>query len=271
MKLLKILLILTVPLNLYSQDRNETMLAGVRTIVIDPGHGGKDPGALGKKTYEKEINLEVALRFGKLVEEWFPNVKVLYTRTEDVSVALIERSNLANSNNADLFISIHANAVENEKDKNKTSGSETYIMGLHKSEDNLKVAMFENSSIKFEDNYEAKYDGFDPSDPESYIMFSLMQDEFMEQSLKMAEMIQEEFQNGPVTKDRGVKQGGLFVLWKTAAPSILIELGFLSNPEEELVLTNNDNQQKMAECIFKAFKRYKEYMESYATEQINDN
>jgi N-acetylmuramoyl-L-alanine amidase len=242
--------------------------AGVRTVVIDPGHGGKDPGALGQYVQEKKVNLAVALRFGKLIEEWFPDVKVLYTRTQDVAVKLHERSNIANRNNADLFISIHANAVENDRDK--TTGNETYIMGVHKSEDDLQVAMFENSAIKFEDNYEDKYDGFDPSNPESYIMFGLMQDEYLERSLKMAELIQEEFQNGPITKDRGVKQSGFYVLWKTAAPSVLIELGFISHPEEELTLTDEDNQQKMAECIFKAFKRYKEYMETYATEQVND-
>jgi N-acetylmuramoyl-L-alanine amidase len=264
MKLLKIFLILIVPLNLYSQDEIEgTAFVGVRTVVIDAGHGGKDPGALGKNVYEKTINLSVALKLGMLIEEWFPDVKVVYTRTEDVFVELIERSNIANSNNADLFISIHANAVDNEKERTKSTGSETYIMGLHKSEDNLRIAMFENSSIKFEDNYEAKYDGFDPSNPDSYILFSLMQNEYMEQSLKMAELIQEEFQNGPVSNDRGVKQDGFLVLWKTAAPSVLIELGFISHPEEELVIADNDNQQKMAECILVAFKRYKEYMESY--------
>jgi N-acetylmuramoyl-L-alanine amidase len=269
MKLLKILLILIVPLNLYSQDDIETAFVGVRTIVIDAGHGGRDPGALGKNVYEKTINLSVALRLGKLIEEWFPDVKVLYTRIKDVSVDLIERSNLANRNNADLFISIHANSIENKADRSRISGNETYIMGLHKSEDNLdnlRIAMFENSSIKLEENYESKYDGFDPSNPDSYIMFSLMQDEYLEQSLKMAELIQEEFQSGPVTIDRGVKQGGFYVLWKTAAPSVLIELGFLSHPEEELVLMDEDNQQKMAGCIFKAFKRYKEYMEGYANQ-----
>jgi N-acetylmuramoyl-L-alanine amidase len=270
MKLLKVIfLILTVPLNLHAQDMNEPAFAGVRTVVIDPGHGGKDPGALGKFVYEKEINLAIALQLGKLIEEWFPDINLLYTRTEDVSVDLIERGNLANNNNADLFISIHANSAENERDK--TLGNETFIMGVHKSEDNLKVAMFENSSIKFEDNYEAKYDGFDPSNPDSYIMFSLRQDEYLEQSLRMAEFIQEEFQNGPITKDRGVKQAGFHVLWKTAAPSILTEVGFLSHPEEELVLMNKDNQQKIAECIFRAFKRYKEYMESYAIEQFDNN
>ncbi|MDR0385414.1 MAG: N-acetylmuramoyl-L-alanine amidase [Prevotellaceae bacterium] len=269
MKLLKIFLVLIVPLNLYAQDMSETAFEGIQTVVIDPGHGGKDPGAIGKKVYEKEINLAVALGLGKLIEEWFPNIKVLYTRTADVSVALIERSNLANRNNADLFISIHTNAVENEKDK--TKGNETYIMGLHRSKDNLKVAIFENSAIKYEDNYEDKYDGFDPSDPESYIMFSLIQDEYLEQSLKMAEFIQEEFQSGPIVKDRGVKQDGFLVLYKTAAPSVLIELGFISHPEEELVLMDKDNQQRMAECIFKAFKRYKNHIENYAAGRFTDD
>jgi N-acetylmuramoyl-L-alanine amidase len=265
MKLLKILLILIIPVNLYSQDGDED-IRGVRTVVIDPGHGGKDPGAVGANVYEKKINLSVSLKLGKLIEEWFPDVKVLYTRTEDVSIKLDDRSNMANSNNADLFISIHANSVEKEIDKSTTSGNETYIMGLHKSEENLKVAMFENSAIRFEDNYETKYDGFDPSNPDSYILFSLMQDEYMEQSLRMAELIQEEFQNGPITKDRGVKQSGFLVLWKTAAPSVLVEMGYISHPTEELVLTDEDNQQKIAECIFKAFKRYKELMERPITE-----
>jgi N-acetylmuramoyl-L-alanine amidase len=265
MKCFKIILILILSLNLYSQENRERV-HGVRTVVIDPGHGGKDPGAVGKNVYEKKINLAVSLKLGKLIEDWFPDVKVVYTRTEDVLVNLIDRSNLANENNADLFISIHANSVEPGKDRNTVSGSETYIMGIHRSEDNMRVAMFENSSIKFEDDYETKYDRFDPSSPESYIMFSLMQSEYLEQSLKMAEFIQEEFQNGPVTKDRGVKQNGFLVLWMTAAPSVLIELGYLSHPTEELVLMDEDNQQKMAECIFKAFKRYREYMENHEAE-----
>jgi N-acetylmuramoyl-L-alanine amidase len=255
MKLLKLLLILILPLNLYSQAEDERK-TGVRTVVIDPGHGGKDPGAVGANVYEKTINLSVALKFGKMIEEWFPDIKVLYTRTEDVFVDLLDRSNFANNNDADLFISIHANSTD--KDRDITSGNETWIMGLHKSEENLKVAMLENSSIRREENYETKYDGFDPSSPESYIMLSLLQDVYLEQSLQMAEFIQEEFQSGPIEKDRGVKQAGFIVLWMTAAPSVLIELGYISHPEEELLLIDEDNQQQMAECIFKAFKRYKE-------------
>jgi N-acetylmuramoyl-L-alanine amidase len=248
-KLLKLLLILILPLNLYSQT-------GVRTVVIDPGHGGKDPGAVGANVYEKTINLSVALKFGKLIEEWFPDVKVLYTRTTDVFVDLRDRSNFANNNNADLFISIHANSTE--KGRDTTSGNETWIMGLHKTEENLKVAMLENSSIKGEEDYETKYEGFDPSSPESYIMFSLMQDMYLEQSLQMAEFIQEEFQSGPINKDRGVKQAGFIVLWMTAAPRVLIELGYISHPTEESLLIDENNQQQMAECVFKAFKKYRE-------------
>jgi N-acetylmuramoyl-L-alanine amidase len=270
MKLLKILLILILPVKVYSQG-GDVNVNGVHTVVIDPGHGGRDPGAVGRNIYEKSINLSVSLKLGQLLEEWFPDVKVLYTRTSDVPVGLIDRSTLANNNNADLFISIHANSIENGKDRNSISGNETYIMGVDKSADNLKVAMFENSSIKFEDDYESKYDKFDPSSPESYIMFNLMQSEYLEQSLKMAEYIQEEFQNGPITKDRGVKQSGFLVLWMTATPSVLIELGYISHPIEELVLMDEDNQQKMAECIFKAFKRYKEYMEHHIIEQADLN
>jgi N-acetylmuramoyl-L-alanine amidase len=248
------------PLSLHSQESAEKKETSIRTVVIDPGHGGGVPGALGLHVPEKQINLAVALKLGKMIEEWYPSVKVLYTRTKDVFVGFMERSDLANKNNADLFISIHANSTEG--DREKARGSETWIMGLHKSEENLKVAMFENNSIKDEENYEAKYDGFDPSSPESYIMLNLMQDAYMEQSLKLAEFIQEEFQDGPIKKDRGVKQAEFFVLWMTAAPSVLIELGFLSNPQEELILMDEDNQQKMAECIFKAFKRYKEETEA---------
>jgi N-acetylmuramoyl-L-alanine amidase len=255
MKLLKLILILLFPLNLYSQNEDKTEPA-VRTVVIDPGHGGRQPGAVGAHVYEKTINLSVALKFGKLIEDWFPDIRVLYTRTEDVFVDFRDRSNVANNNNADLFISIHANSTDG--DRNLSYGSETWIMGLHKTEENLKVAMFENSSITGEDDYKLKYEGFDPSSPESYIMLSLMQDEYLEQSLKMAEFIQEEFQSGPIDKNRGVKQAGFLVLWMTAAPSVLIELGYISHPTEELILMDDNNQQSMAECIFRAFKRYKE-------------
>ena len=234
---------------------------GIRTLVIDPGHGGRQPGTVGKRIYEKDINLAVSLRLGALIQEWYPDVRVLYTRTGDETVDIYARGEFANKNKADLFISIHANAVSekaSEEERNATSGSETYILGLHRTEENLKVAMLENSSITDEQNYESNYDGFDPSSPEAYIMFSLMQNVYMEKSLQMAELVQNELQNGPVKRNRGVHQAGFVVLWKTYAPSILIELGFVSNPQEELVMMNPDNQREIAECIFRAFRQYKE-------------
>jgi N-acetylmuramoyl-L-alanine amidase len=252
----------------YSQNNNEQQTGlGVRTVVIDPGHGGSDPGAAGANVFEKKINLAVALKLGKLIEEWFPDVKVLYTRTEDVTVALVDRSKFANNNSADLFISIHANAPSDNikgEARKTVSGYETWIMGLHKTEENLQVAMFENSSMKNEENYESDYNGFDPTSPESYIMFSLIQNEYLEQSLKMAEFIQDEFQNGPVQKDRGIKQAGFYVLWATASPSVLIELGFVSNLSDEAIMMDADKQQEIAECILRAFKRYKEEMDKQA-------
>ena len=236
----------------------------LKTVVIDPGHGGKDvalehpdaPGAPGVFSLEKDINLAVSLKLGAIIEEWYPYVNVVYTRKTDIGVFLSERSAISNTNNADLFISIHANA-----DKTKSArGSETYILGLDKLQDNFAVVMRENSAILAEDDYETKYEGFDNS-PESYIIFNLIQNIYMENSLKMAEFIQEEFQNGPITHDRGVKQGPFLVLRETACPSVLIELGFISNPEEEKILNDPTSQQEMVECIFKAFKRYKEYID----------
>ncbi|MDR0560842.1 MAG: N-acetylmuramoyl-L-alanine amidase [Prevotellaceae bacterium] len=235
---------------------------GVKTVVIDPGHGGRDPGTVGKHIKEKDIVLSIALRFGQLVEEWFPDVRVLYTRKTDVFVDLYKRGEFANENSADIFISIHANSIDaSEEERNATSGNETWIMGMHRSEENLRVAMMENRVIQTEDRYEENYGGFDPTEPESYIVFSLIQDVYMEQSLRMAEYIQNEMQNGPVRRNRGVKQAGYVVLWKTAAPSVLIETGFVSNPKEEKILMDANNQQQIAECIFRAFQRYKNDMD----------
>jgi len=255
-------------LNVYSQKKS-----GVHTIVIDPGHGGRQWGATvplqshKPRLMEKDINLAVSLKFGALVEEWFPDVKVLYTRKDDSFVDFHERSDLANKNNADLFISIHANSEETLT----ASGSETYIMGLHTSEENLKVAMYENSFMTDEENYQEKYDGFDPTDDSSYvIMFSFLQGVYLEKSLRMAEFIQEEFQNGPIKRDRGVKQAGFYVLFKTATPSVLIELGYMSNPTEEKILTDPNCQQEMAECIFRAFKKYKQITDEDAYNSLQE-
>jgi N-acetylmuramoyl-L-alanine amidase len=233
---------------------------GLHTVVIDAGHGGGDPGAPGRMAYEKDIVLSVGLRLGTMIESLFPDVKVVYTRNRDYFVPLAERSNIANRAKADLFISIHANGSEDRS----TTGCETFIMGLHKTQENLKIAMRENSVISLEADQSA-YEGFDPSSPESYIVFQLMQNAYLEQSLKMADYIQDEFsRDSPVKVNRGVKQAGFVVLYRTTAPSVLVELGFMSNIGEEKLLMDPDNHQRMAECIFNAFKRYKENVDAQA-------
>jgi N-acetylmuramoyl-L-alanine amidase len=226
--------------------------------VLDAGHGGKDPGTVGKKkTNEKDITLAVVLKLGELISKKFPEIEVIYTRKKDVFVELNERGNIANRNNADLFISIHVDAVTNPK----VRGASTWVMGLHKSEANFEVSRRENAVIELESDYTSKYGNFDLS-PESYIIFSLMQNAHINESLKIAEIVQNEMvTNGPITGNRSVRQAGFLVLWKTAMPSILIELGFLSNPTEETVLTNKENQAKIAQNIFSAFCKYKEQYE----------
>lgn len=223
------------------------------TVVIDPGHGGKDPGALGKSSREKDIVLDVSTRLGKMINDSFPEVKTLYTRSSDVFIPLDERASLANKNNADLFISIHANWVKN----NTISGSETFVLGLHRSKENLEVAQKENSVITFEDDYTNKYEGFDPTQPESYIIFELMQNTYLEQSINMASQVQTAFV-GIGRGNRGVKQAGFLVLRQSSMPSVLIELGFLSNAEEEAYMMSDEGKNELVHSIFKSFKNYKE-------------
>ncbi|MBO7134114.1 MAG: N-acetylmuramoyl-L-alanine amidase [Bacteroidales bacterium] len=225
----------------------------LEVVVIDPGHGGKDPGAIGKTAKEKDIVLAVALKLGSLIKKNYPNVKVIYTRDKDVFVELNERASIANRNNADLFISVHVNSVDGST---STHGTETFVMGLHKNDANLAVAKRENSVILQEDNYSSKYDGFDPNDPESNIIFSLFQNAYSDQSLLLAASIEEEFKTLK-RYDRGVKQAGFLVLWKTAMPSILTELGFISNPEEEQYLKSDAGQTELAVSIYNAFAKYK--------------
>ena len=225
----------------------------LNVVVIDAGHGGKDPGAVGKTAKEKDIVLSVALKLGNLIKKNYPNVKVIYTRDKDVFVELGERANIANRNNADLFISIHVNSVDGSS---SSHGTETFVMGLHKNDANLAVAKRENSVILQEDNYSSKYDGFDPNDPESNIIFSLFQNAYSDQSLLLAASIEEEFKSLK-RFDRGVKQAGFLVLWKTAMPSILTELGFISNPDEEQYLKSDVGQTELAISIYNAFAKYK--------------
>lgn len=228
----------------------------VRTVVIDAGHGGKDSGCLGSFSKEKDIALAVALQLGKLIEEHFSDVKVVYTRKTDVFVELYNRAQIANKANADLFICIHVNAGGAA-----AHGAETFVMGLHKTETNLAVAKRENEAILLEDNYEHQYEGFNLNTPEGNIIFSLYQNKFLNQSLTFAAFCQKYFREYALRYDRGVKQAGFLVLVYTAMPSVLIETGFATNPDDEKFLTDKNGQLQMAESIFQAFVDYKKSVE----------
>lgn len=223
-------------------------------LVIDAGHGGHDPGAVGKISKEKDINLKVAMKVGKLIEEHCKDVKVVYTRKRDVFVTLNRRAQIANDAKADLFISIHTNAVA----KNKTvKGTSTWTLGLAKSDDNLEVAKRENSVILYEDDYQTHYEGFNPNSAESYIIFEFMQDQYMSQSVRLASLVQSQFKQTGKRIDRGVHQAGFLVLKASAMPSILVELGFISTPEEERYLNTENGVNTLAKSIYQAFLTYK--------------
>ncbi len=228
------------------------------TLVLDAGHGGKDPGAVGKNIYEKDLNLALALKIGEKIKQKYPNVKVVYTRDTDVFVPLQKRSEIANNNKADLFISIHANSSESKE----SEGLETFILGTDKMEKNLDVAMRENAVMMLESDYKTTYQGFNPNSIDSYIMFELMQNTFMDQSLQFATLVQQNCVEQLKRKDRGVRQAAFWVLLKTACPAILFEMGFVSNPEEEKFLRQPEGIDQMAQAITQAF-------ETYAKHQIN--
>jgi N-acetylmuramoyl-L-alanine amidase len=221
-------------------------------IVIDAGHGGRDPGAQGSFSFEKNIALAIALKTGEYIEQSLHNVTVLYTRKTDTFVELQDRATFANKNNADLFISIHANWA---KTKN-IRGTETFIMGLAKDEQNLEVAMKENEVILLENDHSTKYEGFDPKSPESYIMFTLMQNIYQGQSTSLASKIQTQYKESVKRIDRGVKQAGFWVLFMTTMPSVLTETGFITSPEEEKFLNSKQGQEFIASSIFRACREY---------------
>ena len=232
----------------------------IKTIVIDPGHGGKDSGTMGTKRfkiYEKHVALSVSLKLGKYISENFPDVEVIYTRNSDVFLELNERTEIANNANADLFISIHCDGFTNPK----PSGASVFVMGMSKLKANMDVAMRENAAIYLEDNYQQKYDGFDPKSPESYIVFSLMQNTYLNQSLSFAEEVENQFSTRANRKSRGVKQAPFYVISRTNMPSILVECGFLTNPKEEEFLHSDIGQDYIASAIFRAFRSYKESIE----------
>lgn len=225
--------------------------------MIDPGHGGKDSGARGSKSMEKDLVLDIGKKLGKYIEKNLPDVKVIYTRKTDTFVPLYKRAEIANENHADLFISLHVNA----NPSHKARGTETYAMGLHKTESNLEVAKKENAVILYEEDYSKEYEGFNPKSAESYILFSLIQNTYLDQSLDFAAFVQEQFSSHTDLKNRGVKQAGFLVLWKTTMPSVLVEAGFLSNSKEEKYLLTEKGRDNLAKSIFEAFLGYKEKIE----------
>jgi len=225
----------------------------INTVVIDAGHGGKDPGAVGKKAYEKDIALSIALKLGSYITSNLKGVKVIYTRKTDVFIELFKRAEIANANNAQVFISVHVNSLANSK----PTGTSTYVMGVHKSEENLEIAQRENSVILKEKGYQKNYKGFNPNSPESYITLSLLQNAHLEQSLMLAQKVQNQFRTRAGRKDRGVKQAGLVVLWNATMPAILVETGFISNSSEEKYLSTDYGQSIIASAIYRAFRDYK--------------
>ncbi len=231
---------------------------GVRTIIIDPGHGGKDPGCLGKYSHEADVALAVSLKLGDMLKEKYGNsINIIYTRTTDVSVDLAERAKIANRYKGDLFICIHANSG------NPTAkGTEVYALGLHRTESQLRVAERENSSILMEDNHKTKYQDFNPNDPDSYIMITQLANSYLENSINFAGKIQKYFLENNELIDRGVKQAGFLVLHQVNMPSVLVETAFLTNPDEEKMLNNKDSQEKIAKAIFNAFVDYKNELEN---------
>ena len=231
----------------------------VKTVVIDAGHGGDKPGAVGRKCQEKTLTLQMALKLGKLIEDNYPDVKILYTRTTDVDITLAERARIANKAKADLFISIHCNSWTNST----PTGVETYVMGLSQSKANMEVAKKENADILLEKGYKdnSDYQGFDPNSPESYVMFAMYQNAYLDKSLDFAGFIQDQYKSAIKTINRGVKQAEIFVLYKTAMPAVLTEVGFISNPEEEQYMMSDEGQATIVVCIFKAFVNYKSKVE----------
>ena len=227
---------------------------GTFTVVIDPGHGGRDPGAIGKRGKEKTINLNVALKLGKLIQANCQDVHIVYTRQKDVFVGLDRRAQIANDAKADLFISIHTNSVARGR---TVRGTETYTLGLHRTDENLEVAKKENSVILIENDYEQRYAGFNPNSAESYIIFEFLQDRNMEKSVQLATLIQRQFKGTAKRIDKGVHQAGFLVLRETTMPGVLVELGYISTPDEERYLLSEAGTDALARSIYQAFVSYK--------------
>ena len=250
--------------NLIFSDNVQAQNKGkIKTVVIDAGHGGKDPGAVGKKAKEKDITLSVAKMTGDYIKQHCPDVNVVYTRSGDTFVSLLRRAQIANEKNADLFISIHCNANASSQ----PNGVETFVMGEHRNAANLEVAKLENAAIMYEENAQEDYNNFNPNSTEAYIMLNFFQSEYKNASLDFAEHVQNQLVKRVGRKDRGVQQAGFLVLYKTAMPSVLVEIGFLSNPAEENFLNSKDGQTYIASALFRAFRDYKQ---AYEKENVTD-
>ena len=264
----RILLILTllVPVLVCAQGKNDSAGRLLSTVVIDAGHGGKDPGCTWGKHTEKDLNLKVALLLGGMIEEAYGDVRVVYTRSDDRFVELHTRGDIANREGADLFISIHTDAVGN----NEAHGCSTYIMGNDKSEKNLEVAQRENSVIVMEGDYEEKYEGYDPTSVESFIIFSLMQYAYSEQSMIFAEMVQKHYKLNTPIVDRGARQGPYLVLWRTAMPAVLTEMGFMTHKGDRDYLHSEVGQKQIAKSLFDAFSEYRARCNAKA-EQVSNS
>ena len=247
-----------------AQAKTEAPERGLHKVVLDAGHGGKDPGCSWGDKLEKNLNLNIVLTVGKMIEESYPDVEVIYTRKDDRFIELHERGNIANRAGADLFISVHTDAVSNTD----SHGSSTYIMGNDKSEKNLAVAQRENSVIVMEGDYEAKYEGYDPNSAESFIIFSLMQYAHSEQSMIFAEMVQKNYAKTTKIIDRGARQGPYLVLWRTAMPSVLTEVGFMTNQKDRDYLHSTEGQAAVCKALFDAFSEYRTRNNAKASESI---
>lgn len=245
-------------------DSIKTETFKVKTVVIDAGHGGHDPGCLGSSTQEKHVCLSTALKLGKLIENYFPDVKVMYTRDKDVFVKLHERAAFANRNKADLFISIHANSAQNKA----AYGTETYVMGTKYTDRNLEMSKRENSVILLEDDHEKNYDGYDPNSPMTNMILGLYQQEYLQSSINFATKVEHQFKSRNNRHSRGVRQRVLLVMYRTTMPSVLVEVGFLTNKTNEQLLKEELGQAETAGAMFRAFIEYKREMEGVSQSKI---
>lgn len=261
---LSLILTICLPLVVSAQVKKEAPERGLHTVVLDAGHGGKDPGCSWGNKLEKNLNLNIVLTLGEMIEQAYPDVEVIYTRKDDRFIELHERGNIANRAGADLFISVHTDAVSNTE----AHGSSTYIMGNDKSEKNLAVAQRENSVIVLEGDYEAKYEGYDPNSAESFIIFSLMQYAHAEQSMVFAEMVQKHYARTTKITDRGARQGPYLVLWRTAMPSVLTEVGFMTNKGDREYLHSKEGQAAVCKALFDAFSEYRTRCNTKAGESV---